>query len=77
VQLTGLYHGGRLASLVNFPATEVLGPGAIDDEVQDLIARHGPIFIKPSFRGSVVKKTTADVDLNGPRLIAKVRLGLD
>ena len=41
---------------VDFPTAEVLGPGATEDEIQDLIDRHKLIFIKPLFKGGVGKK---------------------
>jgi succinyl-CoA synthetase beta subunit len=59
MELTGMLHGGRLLDHVEFPRTEVLGPGATEEEVQALIDRHGTIFIKPVFRGGVGKKGKA------------------
>lgn len=56
MQLTGMLHGAKLLRHVNFPASEVLGPGASEDQIQDLIARHGLVFIKPLFKGGVGKK---------------------
>jgi succinyl-CoA synthetase beta subunit len=59
MQLNGMLHGSRLLGHVDFPASEVLGPDAGEDAIQDLIARHGLIFIKPVFRGGVGKKGKA------------------
>lgn len=59
MELNGLLHGARLLSHVDFPTSEVLGPDAGEDQIQDLIARHGLIFIKPVFRGGVGKKGKA------------------
>ena len=59
MQLNGLLHGARLLAHVDFPASEVLGPDASEDAIQDLIDRHGLIFIKPVFRGGVGKKGKA------------------
>ena len=56
MQLTGMLHGARLLDYVEFPAAEVLGPGATEDEIQGLIERHKLVFIKPLFRGGVGKK---------------------
>src|ERR1700742_4687168 len=56
MQLTGMYHGSRLLKLVGFPASEILGPGASEAEIRDLLSRHGEIFIKPIFKGGVGKK---------------------
>src|SRR5271169_4385118 len=56
MQITGMLYGSQLLKHVDFPATEVLGPGASEDEIQDLIDRHKLIFIKPVFRGGVGKK---------------------
>ena len=59
MQITGMLHGSRLLNYVGFPTTEVLGPAASEDEISDLIERHGTIFIKPLFRGGVGKKGKA------------------
>ena len=59
MQLNGLLHGSRLLAHVDFPTSEVLGPDASEDAIQDLIDRHGLIFIKPVFRGGVGKKGKA------------------
>ena len=56
MQLTGLLWGGKLLKRVDFPSAEVLGPEASVDEIKDLIARKGEIFIKPIFKGGVGKK---------------------
>ena len=59
MQVTGMLYGSRLLKHVGFPTTEVLGPAASEDEIQDLIERHGLIFIKPLFKGGVGKKGKA------------------
>ena len=56
MQMTGMLYGSRLLSHVDFPSSEVLGPDASEDDIQDLIARHKLIFIKPLFKGGVGKK---------------------
>src|SRR5246500_1834517 len=56
MQITGMLYGARLLDYVEFPASEVLGPGATEDEIQDLIDRHKLVFVKPLFRGGVGKK---------------------
>ena len=56
MQITGMLYGSRLLSHVDFPSSEVLGPDASEDDIQDLIARHKQIFIKPLFKGGVGKK---------------------
>src|SRR5499427_2623618 len=56
MQLTGMLHGAKLLEHVEFPTSEVLGPDASEGQIQDLIKRHGQIFIKPLFRGGVGKK---------------------
>src|SRR5262249_12784919 len=38
---------------------EVLGPAATEDEIKDLIGRHGSVFIKPVFKGGIGKKGKA------------------
>ncbi|PDT81966.1 ATP citrate lyase citrate-binding domain-containing protein [Sinorhizobium sp. BJ1] len=59
MQLNGMLYGSRLLGYVDFPVSEVLGPDAGEDAIQDLIARHGLIFVKPVFRGGVGKKGKA------------------
>ena len=59
MQITGMLHGSRLLKYVGFPTTEVLGPAASEDEIRDLIDRHGLIFIKPLFKGGIGKKGKA------------------
>ncbi len=59
MQITGMLQGSRLLRHVGFPATEILGPGASEDDIRDLIERHGQIFIKPLFKGGVGKKGKA------------------
>ena len=56
MQLTGMLHGAKLLEHVDFPTSEVLGPDASEDRIQDLIRRHGLIFVEPLFRGGVGKK---------------------
>ncbi len=56
MQLTGLLHGAPLLRHVDFPTAEVLGPDASEDQIQDLIRRHGQVFVKPLFKGGVGKK---------------------
>jgi succinyl-CoA synthetase beta subunit len=59
MQITGMQHGSKLLEFVGFPASEVLGPSATEDEIKALIDRHGSIFIKPVFKGGVGKKGKA------------------
>ncbi len=59
MQITGMLHGSRLLQFVGFPSSEVLGPGASEEEIKSLIDRHGQIFIKPVFKGGVGKKGKA------------------
>jgi succinyl-CoA synthetase beta subunit len=54
-----MLHGARLLQFVGFPTPEVLGPGAGESDIRDLLARHGLIFIKPVFKGGVGKKGKA------------------
>ena len=56
MNITGMLHGARLLRYVDFPTSEVLGPGASEEQIRELIARHGEIFIKPVFKGGVGKK---------------------
>ncbi|MDM0053503.1 ATP citrate lyase citrate-binding domain-containing protein [Variovorax sp. J22R115] len=56
MQLTGMLHGAKLLEHVEFPTSDVLGPDASEGQIQDLIKRHGQVFIKPLFRGGVGKK---------------------
>jgi len=59
MQITGMLHGARLLNFVGFPATEVLGPAASEEEIKDLIDRHGQVFVKPVFKGGIGKKGKA------------------
>jgi succinyl-CoA synthetase beta subunit len=59
MQITGMLHGARLLRFVGFPATEVLGPGASEEEIKAMIDRHGQVFIKPVFKGGIGKKGKA------------------
>src|SRR4051794_23026160 len=59
MQITGMLHGARLLEFVGFPATEVLGPGASEEEIKALIDRSGQVFIKPVFKGGIGKKGKA------------------
>ena len=56
MNVTGMLYGSRLLAHVEFPTSEVLGPGATEDQIQDLIDRHKLVFIKPLFKGGVGKK---------------------
>ena len=51
-----LLYGAPLLKLVDFPTAEVLGPDASEDQIQELIKRHGQVFVKPLFKGGVGKK---------------------
>src|SRR5881397_1036034 len=59
MQLTGMLHGARLLQFVGFPATEVLGPAASEEEIKSLVDHHGEVFIKPVFKGGIGKKGKA------------------
>jgi len=56
MQLTGMLFGAKLLKQTGFPASEVLGPEASEQDIKELIDRHGEIFIKPVFKGGVGKK---------------------
>ncbi len=56
MQLTGLLWGQKLLQKVGFPHAKVLGPEASVDEIKELIAECGQVFIKPIFKGGVGKK---------------------
>ena len=56
MQITGMLHGARLLQFAGFPATEVLGPAASEDEIRGLIDRYGQIFIKRSLRAVSARK---------------------
>jgi hypothetical protein len=53
MNVTGMLHGARMLAHVDFPASQVLGPAATEDQIQDLIDSHKLIFIKPLFKGGV------------------------
>src|SRR6476619_8205079 len=56
MNITGMLYGAPLLAHVEFPTSEVLGPGATEDEIQGMIDRHKLVFIKPLFKGGVGKK---------------------
>ena len=56
MQISGLLHGSKLLSHLDFPCSEVLGPGASEDDIQALIKKHGLIFVKPIFKGAIGKR---------------------
>ncbi len=56
MNVTGMLYGAKLLKLVDFPTARVLGPEASEQEILDLIAACGEVFIKPVFRGGVGKK---------------------
>ena len=59
MQITGMLYGSKLLHFVGFPAAEVLGPDASEEQIKALIERHGSVFIKPVFKGGVGKKGKA------------------
>jgi len=59
MNLTGMLHGAKLLQFAGFPTAEVLGPAATEEEIKDLISRHGEILVKPVFKGGVGKKGKA------------------
>jgi succinyl-CoA synthetase beta subunit len=59
MQVTGMLYGSRMLQFVGFPAAEVLGSDASEDEIKALIERHGSVFIKPVFKAGVGKKGKA------------------
>ena len=59
MQITGMLYGSKLLHFVGFPASEVLGPDASEEQIKALIERHGSVFIKPVFKGGVGKKGKA------------------
>src|ERR1043165_730470 len=59
MQITGMLYGARLLDFVGFPASEVLGADASEENIKALIDRHGQVFIKPVFKGGVGKKGKA------------------
>ena len=54
MQITGMLHGSTLLKFVGYPAAEVLGPAATEDEIKSLISRHGSVFVKPVFKLSLI-----------------------
>lgn len=59
MQITGMLHGARLLEFAGFPVTEVLGPGASEEEIKAMLDKHRLIFIKPVFKGGIGKKGKA------------------
>ncbi|MGH8121599.1 MAG: ATP citrate lyase citrate-binding domain-containing protein [Rudaea sp.] len=59
MQVTGMLYGSKLLRFAGFPAAEVLGPDASEEEIRALIEREGAVFVKPVFKGGVGKKGKA------------------
>ncbi len=59
MQITGMLHGARLLHFAGFPATEVPGPAASEEEIKALIDKYGLVFVKPVFKGGIGKKGKA------------------
>jgi succinyl-CoA synthetase beta subunit len=59
MQITGMLYGARLLEFAGFPATEVLGPAASEEEIKAMIDKYGLVFIKPVFKGGIGKKGKA------------------
>jgi succinyl-CoA synthetase beta subunit len=59
MEITGMLHGARLLEFAGFPATEVLGPDASEEQIKSMIDKYGLIFIKPVFKGGIGKKGKA------------------
>src|SRR5207237_3966931 len=59
MQVTGMLYGSKLLKFAGFPASEVLGPDASEEEIKALIERHGSVFVKPVFKGGIGKKGKA------------------
>jgi len=59
MQITGMLYGAQLLEFAGFPATEVLGPAASEEEIKAMIDKYGLVFIKPVFKGGIGKKGKA------------------
>jgi len=59
MQITGMLYGAQLLGFAGFPATEVLGPAASEEEIKAMIDKYGLVFIKPVFKGGIGKKGKA------------------
>lgn len=56
MQITGMQWGHKLLDLVEFPRSDVRGAEISVDEIKEMLAKHGQVFIKPVFKGGVGKK---------------------
>jgi succinyl-CoA synthetase beta subunit len=59
MEVTGMLYGAKLLQFAGYPAAEVLGPGASEEDIKALIEKHGSVFVKPVFKGGVGKKGKA------------------
>src|ERR1044071_3320772 len=59
MQVTGMLYGSKLLEFAGFPAAEVRGPDASEEQIKALIERHGSVFVKPVFKGGIGKKGKA------------------
>ncbi|MBI5436389.1 MAG: carboxylate--amine ligase [Nitrosomonadales bacterium] len=56
MNISGMLYGARLLKIVDFPASEVLGPEASEHEIHSMIERCGAVIVKPIFKGGIGKK---------------------
>ncbi|MBV8088788.1 MAG: carboxylate--amine ligase, partial [Alphaproteobacteria bacterium] len=47
MEVTGMLYGAKLLQFAGYPAAEVLGPGASEEDIKALIEKHGLVFVKP------------------------------
>jgi succinyl-CoA synthetase beta subunit len=59
MEVTGMLYGAKLLQFAGYPAAEVLGPDASEEDIKALIEKHGSAFVKPVFKGGVGKKGKA------------------
>ena len=59
MNVNGMKYGAHLLRFADFPTPEILGSDASEEEIRDLIERHGAVFVKPVFKGGVGKKGKA------------------
>jgi succinyl-CoA synthetase beta subunit len=59
MNISGLLYGKDFLDIVDFPRAEVLGPEESNQDIKNLIAQCGSIFVKPNFQGGIGKKGKA------------------
>ncbi|SAK93338.1 hypothetical protein AWB75_06662 [Caballeronia catudaia] len=56
MQVTGMLHGAKMLQFVGFPTPEILGADASEEQIRNMLMKHGMIFIKPVSKVASARK---------------------